>query len=609
MPNRLTRRGVCLALVLLAAWSGAGVAQSPAFPYRVELSPRRPTVGGELELDLVVQGLSARGMELSELSVGEGLSLESQSIGPFVEPDGSRGSQLRLVFRVLRAGRIAITRLVLRSKEGSLVAAPMSLVAEGPLSSSGEREEVWEWEAPEEVYRYEAFSLRLRDRAGEGPDSTSSDVTASFSVPEGASLEAIGPLAWTMTVLDAGTVALPDADMSRGGRPIGKAAGFTIRVREPPAEIGASRAIGRFELALEGLERTRPRAGDPFVFRLVLSGRGNLPVLHLSEPRLSLDGKALPAEDLASRRLDDSQPAAGGYEGRAMLELTVTPPSAGRLTISVPPIAALEPGAGLRVLSLEPVSLRVQGGLAGDGSAFAGDGASGGPFTGAEAAALRLAAASARLRSLPALLKSSRVGSGQAAAARRRALELLGPRLADDRDGRYLEAALRWESGERGPALALLYGLLRSHPGFADARQAAEACAGELGSGAPLLDALPPPLPFALGGILPLAASLFFFFAARRKRGPALAATAGLCLVLAAGSLALSGLSALERRRSYAVVWTDRLLVVPSPSARGYVELPLGSAARIRGAAPGYVGLVFGDGLAGWAPRESVYYY
>ncbi len=65
----------------------------------------------------------------------------------------------------------------------------------------------------------------------------------------------------------------------------------------------------------------------------------------------------------------------------------------------------------------------------------------------------------------------------------------------------------------------------------------------------------------------------------------------------------------MERHRRFAVVWTDRLLLVPSPLATGYVEVARGSAARVRGEAEGYVGLVLSGGLEGWAPEKSVYYY
>ncbi len=605
MVPKLTPAIVTAALALAAA----GIAQAQTFPYRVDLSPVRPVVGGELQLDLVVQGLSARGMELVELSADKALSLESQTTEPYVEPGGIRAAELRLVFRVKRAGRLEIGRLVLRSKEGSLVVAPLSFVAEAPLDSSGIREEPWLWEAPPTVYRYESFSVELRSALDENVDSSSKGVAASFAAPLGASLEASGALSWTMTVLDEDTIALPEAFLSENGKMLGRAPDCEIRVLPLPREIETSRAIGTFELSLEGLEGARPRVGEALVFRLVLSGRGDLPGLRLPDPILSLDGKLLPPEDIASRRIDDSRPGRGGYEGRALLEVTAIPPSAGRLGVVVPPLAVMEPGLGLRRLSLVPASLIIRP----SGQGVGAGGASGGLFDGTVAAAARLAAASAGLRRLPELLRLSRKGLGASAAARQEALDLLVGSDSRGRDARYLEAALRWDGGERGRALAVLYGILRRQPGAADARRAADACSGELGSGPPLLDALPPPLPFALGGIvflvLALSLALASRLAARRKRRPIMLASAILALALALGSLGAVGVSSLEHRRRFAVVWTDRLLLVPSPLAHGYVELTRGSAARDRGGTAGYVGLVLGDGLAGWAPKKSVYYY
>jgi hypothetical protein len=193
--------------------------------------------------------------------------------------------------------------------------------------------------------------------------------------------------------------------------------------------------------------------------------------------------------------------------------------------------------------------------------------------------------------------------------------------VADEFD--YLEAALRWDSGDRGRSLALLYGLRRRSPALAGVAESAAACSGELGSGPPLLDALPPPLPFALTSAAAALGALFLFLASRSKRregrregeGRGAAHRArlkalALLLVLASVVLAiLAGAALSERRTVYAVLWTDSLLLVPSPVAEGRVTVTRGTAARVRGETSGYVGLVLADGLAGWAPRDAVYYY
>ena len=96
---------------------------------------------------------------------------------------------------------------------------------------------------------------------------------------------------------------------------------------------------------------------------------------------------------------------------------------------------------------------------------------------------------------------------------------------------------------------------------------------------------------------------------------------------VAALSLAFAGFavaSAAQRREPYVVIWTDRLLLVPSDAAETYVPVPRGSAARLQGQSsrakpqkasihhPGngeFIGVVLADGVAGWVRRDEVYYY
>ncbi|HUW40579.1 MAG TPA: hypothetical protein VMV90_06175 [Rectinemataceae bacterium] len=615
--RRLTRALVVLSLA--AATRLPLAAQAPGFPYRLELSPAHPVAGGEVQLDLIVRGLSPNGLELSGISVDPALSLESQITEPYVESDGARAARARLVFRALAPGRAEIRRLVLGSKEGSLVVGPVSIVIGASGGDSGSREEPWVWEAPSSVHRYESFTVSLKPVSESGQPRS---VAASFSAPSGASLEASGALSWTMTALGEGRLALPEALLGEGGAVVGRAPGREIGVLPLPAAVAASRAIGSFELSLDGLVGLKPRAGGPFVFRLTLSGRGDLPGLRLPEPELSLDGRPLGAEYLASRRIDDSRPGKGGYEGRAELELTVTPPAPGRLRISVPPFVFLDPAGDLSRLSVAPVSLAVA-------PAAAAGAVSARLFVGAEAAAAALAASRPALRGLGELYLKVRPGRSSSAAARREALALLSG--ASGRDARYLEAALCWDGGERGRALALLYGIMRRYIGSSAAARAAAACSGELGSGPPLLDALPPPMPFELAGFFLLALALAFAarsaalrLASRRasrriapvsgeagspRRPPALSAAVLLAAALALLCFGAAGVSALERQSRYAVVWTENLILVPSTLARAKVEVIRGSAARVRGLTAAYVGLELADGLSGWAPKKYVYYY
>ncbi|MDA8426058.1 MAG: hypothetical protein M0Z80_07955, partial [Treponema sp.] len=300
---------------------------------------------------------------------------------------------------------------------------------------------------------------------------------------------------------------------------------------------------------------------------------------------------------------------------------------------SVPPFVFLDPAGKLVRLSTAPVSLLVA-------PAAAASPAAARLFAGAGAAAAALAASAPGLRRLGELYQRSLSGRASSAAARREALALLSG--ASVRDARYLEAALRWDDGERARALALLYGIMRRHLGASEAVRAAGACSGELGSGPPMLDALPPPAPFELAGLAFLASALAFaaLSAARRvasrkaarasgeigaqprRQAAGTAAASGepgpsrpraffaiFLAVLAFLCLGAAAFSALERRNHYAVVWTDSLLLVPSPLARGKVEVIRGSAARVRGGTSDYVGLELADGLSGWAPKKYVYYY
>ncbi|HTX74432.1 MAG TPA: hypothetical protein VMC79_16490 [Rectinemataceae bacterium] len=614
IPARLGLVGLLCVLLSPGVFAAGGNTQGPS--YRIHVSPERPRAGQDLELDILVDGLTAEGLDVAELAADDSLALESQIIAPHVEADGRRNAEIRLIFRVLRAGQLHIPRIVLRSKEGSLTIGPLDFGTGSSGSGTGADLSYWEWDNPAVVHQFESFSVALRNVGGEGGGDRS-QVGVSLTVPAGASFEAAGSLLWTVTALEQGELDLPEAELRRGDSLLGRASPARISVRPLPPALETSRAIGNFELRLEGLDRVRPRAGEALAFRILLSGNGNLPLLRLPEPRILLDGALLPAGDIEIRRVDDSRPSRDGYEGRAISEIRVLVPAAGALTISLAPYSTMDRSGTLRQLTVQQVSLRVEGTsgprsrgspVSGVASGVASGGASGGAFPDKDAVAARLAAANPALRDLPDLLAAADSGDPDAATARQRVRALLTDTRVRGPEAIYLGAALKWEAGDRAAALALLYGLVRAQPGFAAAVAAARFCSGELGSGPPLLDTLPSPVLFAMGGTLSLAGALILLVLSRRRKG-VLGAAAALSLALAIVALGLAGISASERARSYAVVWTDRLLVVPSPRDTGFVDLVPGSAARVRGETAGYVALVFGDGLAGWAPRDCVYYY
>jgi hypothetical protein len=177
------------------------------------------------------------------------------------------------------------------------------------------------------------------------------------------------------------------------------------------------------------------------------------------------------------------------------------------------------------------------------------------------------------------------------------------------------EAAL-WARGRGGAALALLYGKLRRAPPLSretrDARKAAASCAELLGTDAPILDALPPPSIFAASASLATIGGLALFILERRAKGRgSVRRRAGLWALIALATL-LFGLgagSAAERRREYAVVWTDSLRTVPSALSELSVSVVQGSTARLRERSGDFAGLRLANGVEGWASPDSIFFY
>jgi hypothetical protein len=578
--------------------------------YRVESLPKDALVGESARIVLVVTGLSASGLEVSDPALDEGLALEAWTIRPRIAAGdpGARASELMLDLRVLSAGRHRVGEMRVEGKEGSLRIGPIAFSARDP--GQGQSPPSWYWSAPQSPRRCEAFEIKLEPREG---IAVPSDATASFLPPAGLAVEPSGILSWTAIAVEE-EVALPAVVILSGVKEIGRAPPLTLRPQPLPASVEASKAVGRFALRLDGPLPPALEAGRPCRFALVLSGRGNQPALSLPEPRATVAGEALPASALGLRRVDDARPAGGAFEGSVTLEIILTPPRQGRLELSFDPLPILLPEGRETSLGVPPF----RGEVAAASSPNRGPREQGrsGYFDAAMAeAAGSLASVDPALAGLKETLAAASAEGGADARRRdyRRVLgivENLSGARRHDRRALLLEAGLRWELGERGRSLALLYGLLRREPDSAGLSALAAACSGELGCASPLLDSLPSPTIFEAAGAAALLASATLFFASRRGRRRLLLSVLAACalaLGLAAGGLAVA--AAKERGQSYAVIWTDRLLSVPSPLAEKALPLVRGSTAKVRGRSSGFVGLVLGQGVAGWVREDEVYFY
>jgi hypothetical protein len=553
-----------LAAQPLAAQRRAEGTSREGYHYSARVSPERPAPGDLALVELRLEGVSASSASVAELRLDPGLRLEAESIRP--APGGSSlpRADFRFELRVLEPGALRIESLAIAAEGKSVSLGPL-LVSPGPApalaagGAAGTGGRAWRWVAPEWAYRYEAFELRLEPLEGGGAGALPDAV---FALPEGASLESSGKLSWTVIAFEAGELSLPEAAIGSGPT-AGRAKPARLEIRPLPPELKSSRALGRFSLGLEERGAAAAVAGAGLRLRLVLEGRGNLPALALPAPDLRLDGAPLPEASWSSTRVDEFKPEGGSYRGRASLVLDIAPPRAGKLSLSFPPLVALDPGAGLYSLAVP----------------------------GREIAVGKAAAAAAERRPPISAFTSSAASSAALGAA-----------------------SAAWARGEKGRALALVYGELRRAPPLSrearEARNAAVACSAFLGTGLPLLDFLPPPRYFAIAAFLVALAGLPLFIAARR-RGRGLGGARGGILLLAL-ALALAGFglaSSAERRERYAVVWADSLPTVPSARSLLSVSVIKGSTARLSGYAGGYAGLVLEDGVEAWAPLDSLYFY
>jgi len=589
--SKAAARAVALLAAVLACVPMAFAQRVPAhasgvFRYEYEIAPDELVKGGTALLILKIEGMTSSSLRVDALRLGPGLALETQAARPYVMKGGAKGAELRLGFALGESGTRRIETLILSSSEGRLELGPIELNVKDPSGAAKEAAPLpamWEWKAPASAYRCEAFEVRL-ERADGG--ATQKGLSASFQAPAKATIEASGYLEWTVVALEEGKLVLPDAtlDPDRGspGRR-GQADAVSVKIKAFPKAISESKAIGRLSMRLDGPDPSSPVAGGSAEFALRLEGAGNFPCIVLPEPIVLLDGAPLDRGAWSSRREDDFRAGGSGYSGSASAVVAVAPPRAGRLRLSFPPLAVL--GTDGKVASLEARAIEVE--------------------------------VRAPERPKPAAASAMAVPFGPTTEA----------------------ARLLWEKDERGAALASLYGTMRRELPFERAYREADAAsraisavlarerAGESGAGEPLLDALPPPVAFLVPAVVlaasaALVAALGQTRARRRKRRderekilagerarPRARAAAIALLAAALLALALCLASALERRSSYAVVWTDQISVIPSAQAELRIRVPLGATARERGESSGFVGLVLADGVEAWAPSESVFTY
>ena len=663
-----------LSLPLAAAPSAPSAARSGSFAYRLELLPERPVIGSILIVTVRVEGLSAA--SLATLDTSPGLRFGSSLVKPWNDAspgaapgaagsaegdatgatgatgaaaatgadasagqakDSRGGTELRLELSVLAEGPWTIDRLVLEGREGRFSIGPIRIEAGYP-GTRASAPPAWYWKAPDSAYRYSAVAVSLA-----GPEAAGRAGSAAVATPTGAALEAVegSSRSWLLVPLSGGSVLLPETRVECGELS-GKAQARRIEILPLPAEIESTRAQGEFSLGFEGPDGGKARPGDLLVFRLVLRGTGNLPAIRFPAISASLNGKALPASLWRESRTDSIAPTAWGYEGAAILELSMEAPGSGRLRLAPAAFPVLRPDGIIETLRADPVEVVIKaGGGSGKQDPFAAL---------APDLATSLASRDKALERLPRLVAAGRYDEAL------KNLASAPGQVREGGDGLVLAAVLSWAKGAKGEALASVYGMSRRSPGDLRLRTLAEAASAYVDAGPPLRDSLPPPplfwgLASALG-LAGLALSAFLAFgkrgmgpglrprwrpgrglrpgqggrpgreetgnheefegAARPRRAearPALLACAGFLLMAALASSCLALASGSERRREFAVVWADKALVVPSGLSEGSQPIRRGASAEVIGRAPGFIGLRFEDGVMGWVDEKSVYSY
>jgi len=539
------------------------------FTYRLELEPDLPSIGQALSLSVVITDLG--GASLASARLGDGLSLVSSSSHALVSERGERGSEILLEFATSKSGPHEIEELVFEGREGRLRLGPFAIVLKGGVATAPPS---WTWVYPTTVTVHQSFAIALETK-GRIPEVA----WPVFDPPEGIFLEA-GPKAftWVATALRPGSLQLPSVEIrspsteDRGGR----AAAVEIAVAVLPASLAESRAIGNFGLSIEGPKQGR--VGRPLELRVKLEGRGNLPSLRLPDPIPSLDGRGLPRGSWSERREDDigigKGSEAGTYRGSVSLLLTYMPDSPGLFSLRLSPYRVMDEAGRLVSLEAKPFSLQI---AAGEGNKTSLDEGRGGTGGGGNAV------------TVPARGTEATVPGGGASTVTSRADVSIATTVP--RDGKEL-AALYHRARIQDPSL----------------RKAARGQATQLGLPPPDFGPWPPALPLALAAGLALLGFLLLLVF-RRRLSPGAGFVPALVLVLGLLSATGAVLAAMDRGRERALVWTDRLLTIPSEEAQSSLGGVRGASARVLGKSEGWTCVLLRDGRSGWLPDEALFFW
>lgn len=162
---------------------------------------------------------------------------------------------------------------------------------------------------------------------------------------DGVTLYAIPVAVFMVTPSQAGSVELPEAEIQTETLSA-VAPTRTIDVREIPAAVEDSGAIGRFSYDVE-VEPTTVLLNEAMTLRLRVSGTGNLHYLALPEPQLT--GFQI-EDDTATSSVT---PTSSGYEGYRERILTLRPSQSDRYAIEPGEFVFLDPGSN-RVSRAQP---------------------------------------------------------------------------------------------------------------------------------------------------------------------------------------------------------------------------------------------------------------
>ncbi|MFZ4616126.1 MAG: hypothetical protein ACOYM2_08030 [Rectinemataceae bacterium] len=580
-----------LLLLFLALFPGAGFAESTDLGiqggvYRVtmDLPGIPPPLDSVLVCSLVIHGL--RDARLESYLLDPGLSVESMAGKPFVAASEARGTEILLGLRSSVSGRRAIRGLRFVGEEGGFeiprIEVSFTDTAQPGILAQGES---WEWAAPVTVTRFEGFRLRLRSRSGI-PDGS----WPAFALPEGLVLETGSDgFSWVATALEAGSLLLPEADIS--AKPRGFAPAFRITVRDIPPSISSSRAIGNFSLSLDGPPSAL--SGDRVLLRVIVSGRGNFPFLTLPAPLLSFEGQALPPGDASWRRVDAFRADGESWVGEASWEIWVRIHSPGLFELGVASWPCLTPGGEVKALASETFTLRIASSDDGRGR-------------GAMAAVERLSKLLKVRRgdSITAFLAA--LSRGDTAAARVLAAGL-GPGRQGRADRVLSEAAISFSVGRAGEGLASLYRAARRED--ASLRPVAGLVAADLGAELPDFRSWPNPF-VALASALAVLAAFFLVIVKRRRRGRAASLASPLPIALALAAILATAVSIAafqEGSRIHYLSWSPYLAALPSLDAESSLAVDPGRNGNRLASVPGWIYLRFSNGSSGWISDTMVY--